>query len=56
MQPPLIQFINVSKRFGNIDVLKDTTFSIHEGEVTTVIGKSGEGKENLLARLDQLLS
>ncbi|MBW1802792.1 MAG: ABC transporter ATP-binding protein, partial [Deltaproteobacteria bacterium] len=55
MQPPLIQFINVSKRFGNLDVLKDTNFSINEGEVTTIIGKSGEGKTVLLRHIIGLL-
>jgi len=55
MQPPLIQLINVSKRFGSLDVLKDTTFSINEGEVTTIIGKSGEGKTVLLRHIIGLL-
>jgi len=55
MQPPLIQLINVSKKFGSLDVLKDTTFSINEGEVTTIIGKSGEGKTVLLRHIIGLL-
>ncbi|MFH1489374.1 MAG: ATP-binding cassette domain-containing protein [Pseudomonadota bacterium] len=55
MQQPLIQFRNVEKRFGSLTVLKDANFSIQQGEVTTIIGKSGEGKSVLLKHIIGLI-
>ena len=55
MNQPLIQFKNVSKRFGKQIVLKDANLSIYEGEVTTLIGKSGEGKSVLLKHIIGLM-
>lgn len=39
---------NVSKRFGNYQVLQDVTFSVEKHEVLSVLGKSGSGKTTLL--------
>ena len=55
MNKPLIQFQNVSKRFGKQIVLKDANLSIYEGEVTTLIGKSGEGNSVLLKHIIGLM-
>jgi phospholipid/cholesterol/gamma-HCH transport system ATP-binding protein len=55
MQQPLIQFKNVEKSFGSLTVLKDANFSIQQGEVTTIIGKSGEGKSVLLKHIIGLI-
>jgi phospholipid/cholesterol/gamma-HCH transport system ATP-binding protein len=44
MDQPLIQFENVSKKFGQQTILQDTDLTIYKGEVTTIIGKSGVGK------------
>ncbi len=52
---PLIQFINVSKRFGTLHVLREANLNIFQGEVTTIIGKSGEGKSVLLKHIIGLL-
>lgn len=51
MKQPLIQLDNISKSFGSNHVLKNVNLSIHEGEITTVIGKSGEGKSVLLKHI-----
>jgi phospholipid/cholesterol/gamma-HCH transport system ATP-binding protein len=51
MEQPLIQFENVSKSFGTNQVLKGVNLSIYRGEITTVIGKSGEGKSVLLKHI-----
>ncbi len=55
MNQPLIQFKNISKKFGQQVVLKEANLSIYQGEVTTIIGKSGEGKSVLLKHIIGLL-
>lgn len=55
MTQPLIEFKNVSKRFGELVVLDNASFSINQGEVTTLIGKSGEGKSVLLKHIIGLI-
>ena len=39
---------NISKRFGELKVIKDISLSVEEGEVVTIIGPSGSGKSTLL--------
>lgn len=51
MSTPLIQFENVSKSFGDNTVLSEINLSIYRGEITSVIGKSGEGKSVLLKHI-----
>ena len=55
MKAPLIEFQQVSKRFNNHQVLDRVNLTIYEGEVTTVIGKSGSGKSVLLKHIIGLL-
>jgi phospholipid/cholesterol/gamma-HCH transport system ATP-binding protein len=55
MNQALIQFDNVYKRFGSNQVLKGANLSIYQGEITTVIGKSGMGKSVLLKHIIGLL-
>ena len=52
---PLIEFKNVSKSFGDLQVLRDLNLSINKAEVTTIIGKSGVGKSVLLKHMIGLL-
>jgi phospholipid/cholesterol/gamma-HCH transport system ATP-binding protein len=44
MKTPLIEYRNVTKRFGNRTIPDEVDLKIFEGEVTTIIGKSGTGK------------
>ena len=53
--PPIIEFKNVTKRFGKRTILDRVNLQIHEGQVTTIIGKSGEGKSVLLKHIIGLL-
>ena len=55
MSQPLVQFKNVSKKFGNQIVLDNVNLNIFPGEVTAIIGKSGEGKSVLLKHIIGLL-
>lgn len=55
MTAPLIEFKNVTKRFGSRTVLDQVNLKIYEGEITTILGKSGSGKSMLLKHLIGLL-
>ncbi len=55
MDAPLIEFKNVTKRFGNRTVLDGVNLRIYAGEVTTIIGLSGAGKSVLLKHIIGLL-
>jgi phospholipid/cholesterol/gamma-HCH transport system ATP-binding protein len=52
---PLIEFRNVTKRFGDKTVLKNVNVKIYENQITTIIGKSGTGKSVLLKHIIGLL-
>ncbi|SEH59300.1 amino acid ABC transporter ATP-binding protein, PAAT family [Mycolicibacterium rutilum] len=45
---------NVQKAFGANKVLKDVSFDVLQGSVTTIIGPSGSGKTTLLRALNAL--
>lgn len=55
MAQPLIQFQDVYKAFGDNTVLNGVSFSIFKGEITSIIGKSGEGKSVLLKHIIGLI-
>ena len=55
MTEPLIEFKNVTKRFGNRTVLDRVNLQICENQVTTIIGKSGTGKSVMLKHIIGLL-
>ncbi|MDD1710143.1 MAG: ABC transporter ATP-binding protein [Methanoregulaceae archaeon] len=50
----MIEFEHVVKNFGEKEVLKDTSFSIQNGEIFTFIGPSGSGKTTILRLIDML--
>ena len=50
----LIRTENVCKSFGHLEVLKNVSISVEQGEVICVIGPSGAGKSTLLRSLNQL--
>ena len=39
----MIEFHNVHKSFGDLEVLKGINFKIEKGQVVTLIGPSGSG-------------
>ena len=50
----LIRVENLCKSFKNLEVLRDITESIYEGEVVSIIGPSGGGKSTFLRCLNLL--
>ena len=52
---PLIEFKDVTKRFGDRTILNGINLKIYDGQVTTIIGKSGTGKSVLLKHIIGLL-
>lgn len=50
----LLDVENISKSFGNTEVLKDISFSLGESNVLSIIGSSGSGKTTLLRCLNFL--
>ena len=56
MEIPLIEFRNITKRFGDKTVLEKVNLKIYENQITTIIGKSGTGKSVLLKHIIGLLT
>ncbi|MCI7397049.1 MAG: amino acid ABC transporter ATP-binding protein [Spirochaetia bacterium] len=50
----MIKVEHLKKSFGDFQVLKDISFSLHQGEVLGIIGPSGSGKSTLLRCICQL--
>ncbi|HZG14475.1 MAG TPA: amino acid ABC transporter ATP-binding protein [Candidatus Bathyarchaeia archaeon] len=50
----IIDIQHLSKSYGTHEVLKDIDFSVHKGEVVSIIGSSGSGKSTLLRCINLL--
>jgi L-cystine transport system ATP-binding protein len=50
----MIQLSNISKSFGEQEVLKNISLTVNKGEVVVILGPSGSGKTTLLRCLNYL--
>lgn len=50
----MIELVNISKSFGNLNVLKDISLKVNNGEVISITGPSGAGKTTLLQIMGSL--
>ena len=51
---PMIEIKNVSKWYGDFQVLKDCSVNVEKGEVVVVCGPSGSGKSTLIKTVNAL--
>lgn len=47
----MVEFVNVTKKYGSITALEDVSFKVEEGEFVFIIGPSGAGKTTVLKLL-----
>ncbi len=54
MAEPVLTIEHLTKRFGDLEVFRDISLDIHEGEVIVIVGPSGCGKSTLLRCINAL--
>ena len=50
----ILEVKNIEKHFGSVNVLKNVSFTLEEGNALAIIGSSGSGKTTLLRCLNFL--
>ncbi|TET59526.1 sugar ABC transporter ATP-binding protein, partial [Candidatus Aerophobetes bacterium] len=47
-ESPLIKMVNINKRFGRVQALKDVDFIVNHREILGLLGDNGAGKSTLI--------
>jgi branched-chain amino acid transport system ATP-binding protein len=53
---PLLEVIDLSSGYGDVQILWNVSLEVREGEVVSLIGANGAGKTTLLSTISQLLT
>lgn len=53
-QTTILEIKNLKKSYGQNEVLKDISLTVHKGEVISIIGSSGSGKSTFLRSINLL--
>ena len=51
----MLELKNISKKYGEAEVLKDFTLNIEKGKITTFVGANGAGKSTVLSIIARLM-
>ena len=54
--PPLIRFLNVTKRFQAVTALDSVSFEVRDGEFHAICGENGAGKSTLMKILSGVIT
>ena len=54
MREPIISIQELSKSFGDHEVLRKIDIDVHVGEIICIVGSSGSGKSTLLRCINKL--
>ena len=54
--PAVLTVSNISKSFDRRPILKDISFTLHQGETIVLMGKNGVGKSTLLRILARIMA
>lgn len=52
----MIKVTNICKHFGDLEVLRNVSLEVREGEIVSIVGASGAGKTTLLQIIGTLLA
>lgn len=56
MAAPVIELLDVGKRYGAAEALSSVTLSVEQGEFVALVGGSGSGKTTLLKTINRLVA
>ena len=51
MEEPIVQYKDIHKSFGDVEVLKGIDLDVRQGEKLALIGPSGSGKTTIIRLL-----
>jgi len=55
MSRPLLEATGLRRRYGDVQAVKDVSFTIHEGETYGLLGPNGAGKTTCISMVTGVL-